>query len=188
MTEFAIGQITSTEENADRIVQLVRQDLLTAGLTTDEILRYAYPSVEFQRNRLADNPERYLGAYALSGDELAGFIAHNEWLRGDQADFEPSATKRKLQRILARVGLNHLNNRPHGIFGLVVSDTVENGDDVADLLLRGVIDLAKGREIRIAQYPGDSVEPVLRDNGFYPTGEFGIVVGLRQQLYVRDAS
>lgn len=185
MAEFTIGGIEATEKNADSIIQLVKSDLQRAGLTTDEIIKYTNPNIKTQTERLSRNPERYVGVFALVGalasEELSGFMKFNDWLNGDQMPFET-----RLKRLQLKMGGAYLDGMPQGIHGLVVEDTLDNGVEAIRLLTDEAVKLAQGREIRIALYPGDPAEPVLGDYGFNPTGKFGELSGLRQQLYVRD--
>lgn len=183
MISFHIGNIEPSEQNARSIVRLTSGDLLRAGLSEEETLLIADDTNEAhisrQTERLANYPNRYLGAIAAG--ELVGFVKLNEWNRADQLPFT-SGVSRIGQKALLAGGNLQLEGRPQGIHGFVVAD-----DDqfVGMFLLEKALALAEGRETRIAQYEGDPMNHVTQERGFVPTGRKGIVLGVQQELHVR---
>ena len=188
MTSFHIGNIKPSEQNARSILRLTSADLLRAGLPEDEVLAIADATNEIhidqQVARLAAYPERYLGAVAARG--LIGYIKVNEWNRADQLQFT-TGLRRVGQRVLVAVGDTHLEGGLLGIHGFVVDDSNNEDRLVGMSLLGEALELAFGREVRIAQYQGDPMNYVTKEKGFIPTGKRGTILGIQQELYVRPA-
>lgn len=175
-------------DNAKAIIELTAQDLRRAGLSTDEVDEIADPLNPKHRERqllkLAEYPGRYLGVF--TDRDLVGFSKTNDWEAADQLPFA-SYVERLAIRPMAKFKYGgRLDGRPFGIHGLVVSQEIDSPDEAADSLIKRALAAAALHEIRIAQYPGDPIQPLLRKNGFEPTGKFGKPIGnLRQELFVR---
>jgi hypothetical protein len=188
MTSFHIGDIEPSAQNARSIVRLTSIDLSRAGLPEDEVLSIADATnethIEQQAARLAAYPERYLGA--IASRELIGYIKVNEWNRADQLPFT-TGLHRIGQRALLAVGDNTLEGGLLGIHGFVVDDPSSEDRLVGMSLLEEALELAFGREVRIAQYKGDPMNYVTKEKGFIPTGKHGTILGIQQELHIRPA-
>ena len=190
MSEVSIQPIEAMSDNASAVVDLTAQDLRRAGMDRYEAEAFADPTSlehrERQLEKLAQHPDRYLGAFATG--QLVGFSKSNEWLAGDQIPFA-SKLGRSALRLMTKVVYNHLDGRPFGIHGLVVNQELDSPDEVIQDLLSRAIAAADRHEVRIAQYFMDPIQPLLRQNGFVPTGKFGRPIGeLNQQLFSRPGS
>lgn len=186
MIDFDIGHIEPTESNARSIVKLTGDDLVRARLSDTEVRNLAdfnNPAhIDRQAARLADNPERYLGAFVA--DKLIGFAKVNAWTRADQLPFMPPV-QRLAQRALVASGNNHLDGLPLGIHGLAVDSGDVYDEFVGMSLLKEALSLAQGFEVRIAQYQGDPMSRVIQESGFHSTGKHGTILGIQQELYIR---
>lgn len=193
MTDFELREIKPTFENARNIVWMVAQDLHAADVSNEQINRIANPCnddmVERQRLRVAEHPERYLGAFEDSADKrLIGFSMVNEWLPGDETLFTS-----KLRRIGSHILHRHeADIRPIGIHSLIADHKEKQlvQKQVVHALLDDVIEDADGglREIRTSAYvySDDYLQALLVAKGFKRTHHMGYpIANARQELYVR---
>jgi hypothetical protein len=193
MTDFELREINPTFDNARNIVWMVAQDLHEAYVPNYEIKRIADPCdndmVERQRLRVAQHPERYLGAFEDSADKrLIGFSMVNEWLPGDEKLFTS-----RLRRLGSHI-LHHQEPmvRPVGIHSLIADHKEKKlvQKQVVGALLDDATETADGglREIRTSTYTfiDDYFQALLIAKGFKRTRRIGYpVAGARQELYVR---
>lgn len=142
--------------------------------------------IERQMDRLAEHPGRYLGAFVAH--ELVGLAKVSEWTVADQLPFMLPVQRLARRALVAASGNNHLEGLPQGIHGLVVdSGEFYNERSFGDTLLDEALSLAKGSEVRIAQYQGDPMSKVIQGRAFRSTGKHGTILGIQQELYVRPA-
>jgi hypothetical protein len=183
-----IARILPTRQNAEAMVAMTRQDLLSADVppaVVESIADEDDPKhIIEQQTKLIRRPERYLGAIAGRqfpfglGAPLQGFAKFNEWNAADQAQYESGDVAERL-RVQVERGEKALPGNPLGIFALLVaSDVVRDGHrlQVADQLLDAVVARAEGREIRTGLHESDPLLPVFEEHGFQPTEAVGVPI------------
>jgi len=198
-----VGSIEATSDNARTIQRFTLQDLRRMGIPYRQATAHAdsiNPQlVEQQRSNLAEHPERYLGATALSGGGLLGFVKLNTWSPFDEVS--ASSGLRKLEYgVRVRMMGNHMPEVTLGIFALIADYTlhqdlrrrilaklVDGAVEQADATLTGVVDTT-GVAMRISLTPDDPARDILESRGFEPTGIKGKpIADVVQEIYSRQA-
>jgi hypothetical protein len=189
-----VSPIPPTRENAASVQRLTLRDVENSGF--DNPTRLADPTnvanVSEQLRRLSDQPEQYSG-YRHESGLLVAYVKSGEWRVGDELPFVESTFARRALQVAGKLRGNSLNPREHGIFGLVVDESLDeaNHEAITRRLLEWSIGQAAVKSavvVNIVLNERDPVTRVAQDVGFIPQGPFAEAAGapgLLQQRYRR---
>ncbi|HSW92172.1 MAG TPA: hypothetical protein VLG09_06010 [Candidatus Saccharimonadales bacterium] len=189
-----ISPVAPTEENAISVQRLTLQDVLEGGFNNPTDL--ADPNnpdkVSEQRERLSQQPDQYNG-YLDENGLLVAYAKSGEWRVGDELPFVEGALARSALKVAGKLRGNSLNPRAHGVFGLVVGESLPTRDReviIHDLLSRAIGQAAvvSAATVNIVLREGDIVAPIAQELDFVPQGPFAEAAGapgLMQRRYQR---
>lgn len=188
-----LDEIPTEYPRAIQMQELTLRDLQIAGfIDPTTIANPEDPAlIRAQMEKLIKHPERYSGFEKTTSGLLVAYMKQAEWLSDSEEPFRDTNERlHRVRKLGEFIRAGSLRPRAHGIFGLVVEESLEQDTQksMAETLIRSAIDRAKiyAEVINIVLADGDPTLPVVRDLNFKPKGPLAEALGapgLEQMRY-----